>query len=176
MFFSPLHAPSYFVDAAQRSVLFFDTLRKRGNQALEHHSAGKPPVLAFEYETVLDGASLERPCNYMLLRITAPADAPTDPAKRPFVVFDPRAGHGPGISGSKEASQVGVALRAGHPVYFVSFRPEPEPNQTLRDVARAEKRFLETVADLHRHFGIDADAIVAAADRLAPGRPVRLTG
>jgi len=149
MFFSPLHAPSYFVDAAQRSVLFLDTLRQRGNQALEHHSAGKPPVLAFEYRTVLDGASFERPCNYMLLRITAPEDAPTDPLKRPFVVFDPRAGHGPGISGSKESSQVGVALRAGHPVYFVSFRPEPEPHQTLRDVARAEKQFLEKVAELH---------------------------
>jgi pyruvate dehydrogenase E1 component len=30
-----------------------------------------------------------------------------------------------------------------------------------------------TVADLYRHFGIDADAIVAAADRLVPGRPIR---
>jgi pyruvate dehydrogenase E1 component len=30
-----------------------------------------------------------------------------------------------------------------------------------------------TVADLYRHFGIDADAIVAAVDSLAPGRPVR---
>ncbi|MEX2518943.1 MAG: transketolase, partial [Paracoccaceae bacterium] len=31
-----------------------------------------------------------------------------------------------------------------------------------------------TVAELYRHFGIDADAIVAAADRIAPGRPLRL--
>ena len=139
----------YSVDAAQRSLLFFDTLRQRGNRTLEHYNAGKPPVLVFDYETVLDGASFERPCNYLLLRITPPKNAPCDPAKRPFVVFDPRAGHGPGISGSKESSQVGVALRAGHPVYFVSFRPEPEPHQTLRDVARAEKRFLEKVAELH---------------------------
>jgi len=29
-----------------------------------------------------------------------------------------------------------------------------------------------TVADLHRHFGIDADAIVAAVNRQSPGRPV----
>ncbi len=139
----------YSVDAAQRSLLFLDTLRQRGNRTLEHYNAGKPPVLVFDYETVLDGASMERPCNYLLLRITPPPEAPTDPGKRPFVVFDPRAGHGPGISGSKESSQVGVALRAGHPVYFVSFRPEPEPHQTLRDVARAEKRFLEKVAELH---------------------------
>jgi pyruvate dehydrogenase E1 component len=31
-----------------------------------------------------------------------------------------------------------------------------------------------TIADLYHHFGIDADAIVAAASELAPGRPVRL--
>jgi pyruvate dehydrogenase E1 component len=29
-----------------------------------------------------------------------------------------------------------------------------------------------TIADLYRHFGIDADAIVAAADNHAPGRPI----
>ena len=33
-----------------------------------------------------------------------------------------------------------------------------------------------TVADLYRHHGIDTDSIVAAADRLAPGRPVRHFG
>ncbi len=33
-----------------------------------------------------------------------------------------------------------------------------------------------TIADLYRHFGIDADAIVAAASEIAPGRPVRLSG
>ncbi|WP_421723759.1 transketolase [Bauldia sp.] len=31
-----------------------------------------------------------------------------------------------------------------------------------------------TVADLYRHFGIDADTIVEAADQLSPGRPIRL--
>jgi len=149
MFLNPTEVTRYFIDSAQRSVLLLDTLRKRGNQAMDHHEAGKPPVLVFDYETVLNGASFDRPCNYLLLRITPPADAPTDPVKRPFVVFDPRAGHGPGISGSKEASQVGVALRAGHPVYLVSFRPEPEPHQTLRDVARAEIRFLVEVARRH---------------------------
>ncbi|RVC76875.1 transketolase [Mesorhizobium sp. M4A.F.Ca.ET.022.05.2.1] len=32
-----------------------------------------------------------------------------------------------------------------------------------------------TIGDLYRHFGIDADAIVAAASRIAPGRPIRLS-
>ncbi|MDH3669108.1 MAG: transketolase [Paracoccaceae bacterium] len=33
-----------------------------------------------------------------------------------------------------------------------------------------------TIDDLYRHYGIDADAIVAAADGLAPGRPLRHLG
>jgi pyruvate dehydrogenase E1 component len=30
-----------------------------------------------------------------------------------------------------------------------------------------------TIADLYRHYGIDADTIVAAAAALTPGRPIR---
>jgi pyruvate dehydrogenase E1 component len=30
-----------------------------------------------------------------------------------------------------------------------------------------------TIADLYRHFGIDAQGIVAAAEMIAPGRPIR---
>ena len=37
---------SYATDVAQRSVLFWDTIRRRGNQFLDHERAGKPPVLA----------------------------------------------------------------------------------------------------------------------------------
>ena len=59
----------YWVDACQRTVLFWDVLRKRGNQAIEHYKAGKPPVLVFDYEMVIDGRQLERPVNYALVRI-----------------------------------------------------------------------------------------------------------
>ena len=59
----------YVTDSAQRSVLFWDVLRKRGNIAVEHFEQGKPPLLAFEHETVLDGRTLDRPANYALLRI-----------------------------------------------------------------------------------------------------------
>ena len=31
-----------------------------------------------------------------------------------------------------------------------------------------------TIADLYRHYGIDAKAIVAAAEAVAPDRPIRL--
>jgi Protein of unknown function (DUF3141) len=50
-------------DMAQRSILFWDTIRRRGNQFLEHERAGKPPVLAYEYEMIMDGRTLERPVN-----------------------------------------------------------------------------------------------------------------
>ncbi|MNZ43898.1 hypothetical protein D3C78_615120 [compost metagenome] len=42
-----------------------------------------------------------------------------------------------------------MALRAGHPVYFVSFFREPEPGQTLLDVCAAEQRFVRKVRELH---------------------------
>jgi hypothetical protein len=83
-------------------------------------------VLAFDYDMVLDGRSLAKPANYALVRIKPTADhPPTDPNRRPFVVIDPRAGHGPGIGGFKIDSEVGIALKQGHPCYFVMFFPQP---------------------------------------------------
>jgi len=140
---------SYVTDAGQRSVLFWDTIRRRGDQYLEHERAGKPPVLVFEYEMVLDGRTLERPVNYALVRIRPPAGVRTDESLRPYLIVDPRAGHGPGIGGFKKESQVGVALRAGYPVYFLIFFPDPVPGQTIRDVVAAQGRFVQEVAARH---------------------------
>src|SRR5918993_3367455 len=131
-------ASAYWLDFTQRSILFWDTLRQRGNNWLEHEKAGKPPLLDFEWEMIADARTFEQPANYALVRIIPPDGVKTDPERRPFVIIDPRAGHGPGIGGFKQDSQVGVALRAGHPVYFVIFFPEPVPGQTLADVSRAE--------------------------------------
>jgi pimeloyl-ACP methyl ester carboxylesterase len=139
----------YAVDWTQRWILAWNALRERGNNFLEHERAGLPPLLHFEYETLIDGRSFERPVNYRLLRIMPPAGAAIDPAKRPYVIIDPRAGHGPGIGGFKDDSQVGVALRGGHPVYFVAFYPVPEPGQTLLDVCEAEAKFVRHVRELH---------------------------
>jgi hypothetical protein len=72
-----------------------------------------------------------------------------DAARRPFVIVDPRAGHGPGIGGFKADSEIGVAFKAGHPCYFVGFLPDPTPGQTIQDIARAEAVFLERVIALH---------------------------
>ena len=139
----------YAIDGAQRSILFWDTLRERGNTFVEHNKAGLPPVLHFDHEMVVDGRTLARPVNYALLRIVAPDGVVVDATRRPYVIIDPRAGHGPGIGGFKDDSQVGVALRAGHPVYFVIFFRDPEPGQTLLDVCEAEKQFVHTVRELH---------------------------
>jgi pimeloyl-ACP methyl ester carboxylesterase len=139
----------YGVDAFQRALLTLDTLRQRGNNYVAHEQAGMPPVLHFDHETVMDGRSLERPVNYALLRIVPPEGVTVDPKRRPYIIIDPRAGHGPGIGGFKDDSQVGVALRDGHPVYFVIFFPDPEPGQTLLDVLAAEAAFVHKVRELH---------------------------
>ncbi|MCW7538539.1 DUF3141 domain-containing protein [Aquabacterium sp. A7-Y] len=139
----------YTVDAAQRSILFWETLWKRGNNFIDRASEGFRPVLHFDYETVLDGRQFDRPVNYALLKITPPANVHVDPQRRPYLIIDPRAGHGPGIGGFKDDSQVGVALRAGHPVYFVIFFRDPEPGQTLFDVCDAEQTFVKKVRSLH---------------------------
>lgn len=158
--FGALSLPeSYLQDSLERTVLFLDTLRRRGNSDREHAAAGEPPLLKFDHELVLDGRTLPRPCNYALLRVLPPADvAPARADARPLVVVDPRAGHGPGIGGFKRDSEVGVALRAGHPVYFVTFRREPEEGQTLWDVMDAEARFMEEV--IARHPGAGGKPIV----------------
>src|SRR3954471_3157210 len=143
----------YWLDACQRSILVLDVLRQRGNIAREHNARAAPNVLSFTPELVLDGRTFERPVNYGLVRIVPPPGTRIDPAKRPFIVVDPRAGHGPGIGGMKHDSEIGVALQAGHPCYFVGFLPNPVPGQTVEDVCRAEARFIEAVAALHPNSG-----------------------
>jgi hypothetical protein len=142
-------AMEYMVDAAQRSVLFWDVMRQRGNQYRQHLAEAVPHVLDYEVELVLSGRTLDRPVNYGLVRIVPPPGVEVDPNRRPFVIVDPRAGHGPGIGGFKADSEIGVAFKAGHPCYFVGFLPDPVPGQTIEDIARAEAVFLEKVAALH---------------------------
>lgn len=146
---SPSVGNDYFTDAAQRTFLFLDTLLDRGNNYLEHLNQGTPPLLKFDHEVIMDGHDLAEPCNYALLRLVPPMELPVNPLARPVIVVDPRAGHGPGIGGFKLDSEVGMAMRAGHTVYFVTFRPEPEDGQTLFTVMHAEARFIEAVIARH---------------------------
>ncbi len=139
----------YQVDAWQRGVLFLDVMRRREEQAREQAAELAPNVLEYRAELVCDGRTLPRPTNYFLVRIVPPEGVTIDPRMRPFVVVDPRAGHGPGIGGFKADSEIGVALKAGHPCYFVGFLPDPVPGQTIEDIALAEARFLEIVIARH---------------------------
>lgn len=139
----------YWIDAAQRSILFWDVLRRRGNAYKEHATETVPHVLDYDVELVSDGRTFERPVNYGLARIVPPKNITIDLAKRPFVVIDPRAGHGPGIGGFKADSEIGVALKAGHPCYFIGFAPEPMAGQTIEDILHAEATFLEIVIERH---------------------------
>lgn len=155
----PIEAPAgiaawqYASDVFQRAVLFWDTLRQRADNMIDHELAGLPPLLDFQYETLLDARTFEKPANYALHRITQAGDACAadcvDPRKPPVIVIDPRAGHGPGIGGFKRESEVGIALHHGHEVYFVTFFPEPCPGQTLADVLHALRRFVEHVSERH---------------------------
>jgi hypothetical protein len=142
-------AMDFAIDAAQRSVLFWDVLRRRSEQYHEHLAKTAPHVLDYKVELVLDGRSFDRPVNYALVRIIPPAGVSIDRSRRPFIIVDPRAGHGPGIGGFKADSEIGVALKAGHPCYFVGFLPEPAPGQTIEDVARAEAVFLQKIIEWH---------------------------
>src|SRR6266404_9500125 len=142
-------AMEYMVDAGQRSVLFLDVMRRRGQQYREHLAETVPHVLDYSVELVVDGRTLERPVNYGLVRITPPKGVEIDLKRRPFVVVDPRAGHGPGIGGFKADSEIGVAMKAGHPCYFIGFLPEPMPGQTIERIARAEALFIEKVISRH---------------------------
>ena len=146
---TPEDVAEYWTDALQRSVLFLDVMRERGEHYAAHNAKTAPHVLKFEAQLVVDGRKLPRPVNYVLVRIVPPRGVEIDARKRPFVVVDPRAGHGPGIGGFKAASEIGVALKAGHPCYFIGFLPEPVPGQTIEDIARAEAAFLERVIALH---------------------------
>src|SRR6202048_3087485 len=139
----------YLVDTGQRSVLFLDVMRQRGGQYREHLAETAPHVLNYAVELIIDGRKLQLPVNYGLVRVAPARGAKIDPGRRPFVVIDPRAGHGPGIGGFKADSEIGVAMKAGHPCYFIGFLPEPMPGQTIERIAGAEAIFIEKVIALH---------------------------
>src|SRR5262245_65771563 len=77
-------AMAYTIDVAQRSVLFWDVLRQRGNQYREHMAENVPHVLDYKVELVADGRKLDRPVNYALARVVPPDGVHINPKLRPF--------------------------------------------------------------------------------------------
>jgi hypothetical protein len=49
------NAVEYMVDAGQRSVLFFDIMRQRGDQYRDHVAETAPHVLNYAAELIIDG-------------------------------------------------------------------------------------------------------------------------
>jgi pimeloyl-ACP methyl ester carboxylesterase len=146
---APAAFNEYVRDFWQRSILFLDILRQRGNQREEMVAHAADSVLIYDSELVMRGDELPHPVNYSLLRIIPPEGAEIDNRNRPVFVIDPRAGQGPGIGGFKQMSEIGDAFRAGHPVYFAGFSASPAGGQRVEDVARAYTIFLEKIAELH---------------------------
>ena len=52
-------AVEYMVDAGQRSVLFLDIMRQRGDQYREHVAQTAPHVLSYAAELIIDGRKLD---------------------------------------------------------------------------------------------------------------------
>ena len=143
----------YVIDVTQRGALFMQTLIERGDVLLEDEQAGLPLRLKFPFELILDGRDFPEPAGFCLLRILPEGDACFERCEgansRPVIVFDPRAGHAPGIGGFKRDSEVGMALHRGHPVYFVAHHMQPCTGQTLARVHHALRRFVAEVARRH---------------------------
>ena len=143
----------YAFDVTQRSALFMQALVARGDTLLEDERSGLPLRLKFPYETVLDASGFPEPAGYSLLRILPDGDACFEHCEganaRPVIVFDPRAGHGPGIGGFRRDSELGMALHRGHPTYFVAHHMRPCEGQTLARVHHALRRFVAEVARRH---------------------------
>ena len=168
----------YLVDAAQRAILYWDTMRRRGNQYHRHMARKAPNVLDYDFELIVDGRALPEPVNYGLVKMLPPEGTAIDETKRPFVVVDPRAGHGPGIGGFKADSEIGVIMADGHPCYFIGFTPRPEPGQTIEAVMRALAHFLEHIIGLHPEAGRPGQPLPKVAGGLfGPGHqePGRLS-
>lgn len=139
----------YWTDAVQRSALFFDILRQRGDEQADMTSRPMATVLTFEHEIIMSGLGLPRPINFSLARVIPPDGTTIVPSKRPIVIVDPRAGQGPGIGGFHYESEIGDAFAAGHQVYFIGFSANPIPGQTFFDVVEGQIKFFERIAELH---------------------------
>jgi len=74
---TPQQVMDYWIDGWQRAILFWDVLRQRTAEYEQQRAKPVPNVLSFDAEL------LERPVNYLLVRIKPPAAASIDPRKRP---------------------------------------------------------------------------------------------
>ena len=127
----------YLIDAAQRtvSVLGCDAPAR---QSVPGAKGAKPSrtCCSSTSQLILDGRTLAPPVNYGIIKIDPPTGIVIDDRKRPFVVIDPRAGHGPGIGGFTADSEIGEAMQSGSSCYFIGFSPTPNPVRPSKPSSR----------------------------------------
>src|SRR5690625_7465454 len=78
------------IDTWQRSVLYADVMRQRGNRYQAHLTEDVPHVLDFPSEVIVSGQDLLRSVYYWLVHIVPLAVNPADLMKSPLVLTDPR--------------------------------------------------------------------------------------
>ena len=131
----------------QRSILFWDTLRQRGNNWIEHEKAGKPPLLHFEWEMIADARGFERPelrprahhsSRGGRNRIGPPA-VRHRPARRPW----------PGHRRLQAGLPGRRCTKAGHPGLLRDLLPEPVPGRRWPTSRRRRVEFLRIIAARH---------------------------
>ncbi len=74
----------YLKESSERAILTMDALRESSDNYFDHMAKGCPPVLIYDYEVIMEGRNLPRPCNYMLLKIIPPEGTETFDCKRPM--------------------------------------------------------------------------------------------
>jgi hypothetical protein len=128
--FEPIASTAeYLVDAAQRSVLFWDVMRQRGNQYKAHEAEAAPHVLDYPVELLIDGRKLERPVNYALVRIIPASIA--GPLSSSILVPDT----GPVSADSRPTAKSGSPWLPDIPATSSAFCPtrcRARPSRTLR--------------------------------------------
>ena len=141
----------YWVDAWQRSILFLDVLRQRGNiylRAQRQECAER--ARASPFELVRDGRTLPRPVNYVLVRIVPPAgtaDRSGQAAvRRRRSARRPWARHRRHEAGQRDRRRAG-----GRPSLLLHRLPARARCRARRSrtCARAEAAFVEEVAARH---------------------------
>lgn len=160
----------YLIDAAERSLLFLDTQGQQTCNQIDKATHPANTVLHFAANTVLDGRTFNRPINYFLQEIIPPEEYPRQARKRPYIIADPRAGQCAGIGGFKPRSEIGDAVRNGHPAYLLAFSTLPEPTQTCEDILDGQRTFFDWVQQQH------PDSLPPAAiGNCAAGYPTLIT-
>ena len=130
---------SYLVDAFQRSVLYWDVMRERGNQYFAHMAETAPNVLQFQFEVVVDGRTLANSglADGERTAILLPA-GPRGPA---FIVtrnFDVIYGYN-----AAESYALAIARSTGQPVSLANAFLKPARPSGEDDLVDASIRKLE---------------------------------